>query len=150
MAITQNQPINGVPTTSGTTSIKVIPTTDVASSVKTGTSIIVPNPVDSIQKATPTVVATTPTTPTTPTPVYATNADMTSARPIIIAIPSVISDTVKRVTGSPILGGGGGGGGSASSEEVEESGNIEEPKKPNYLLLALLGVGAYFLFKKFK
>ena len=149
MAITQNQPINGVPTTSGTTSIKVIPTTDVASSVKTGTSIIVPNPVDSIQKATPTVVATTTTTPT---PVYATNADMTSARPIIIAIPSVISDTVKRVTGSPILGGGGGGGGggSASSEEVEESGNIEEPKKPNYLLLGLLGVGAYFLFKKLK
>lgn len=147
MAITQNEPISLSNTIQP---IKVIPTTDVASSVKTGTSVIAPNPVDSIQKATPTVNAIT--TPT-PTPVYATSAEIERARPIVIAIPSVISDTVKAVTGSPKVGGmlgGGGGGGGASSEEGEKGGDIEEPKKPNYLILGLIGVGAYFLFKKFK
>ena len=161
MAITQNQPISLSNTVQP---IQVIPTTDVASSVKTGTSVIAPNPVDTIPKPVPTVVAiTTPTTTptTTPIPMYLTSADITRERPIIIAVPSLVSDTVKTLTGSPtgaIVGGGGGGGGGirgggASSEEenaTEEGGAMEEPKKPNYLLLALLALGAYLAYKKFK
>ena len=140
MAITQNEPLSLSNTVQP---IKVIPTTDVVSSVKTGTSIIAPNPVEAIQRATPAPTVAVPTPIITPVVLV----DAYTSRPVVVATPNIVSNAVKAVAGS--FGGGGGGGG-ASSQEAEDTGAMEEPKKPNYLLLALLALGGYLAFKKFK
>ena len=150
-------PVDIIPIPSDSPIKVVIPPSDVATQTprdipvvpQVGTSNIASNPLDSIQKAIPTVVTTT-----TPTAVISGFlVDAYTSRPIVIPTPNVVSDGVKGLAGS-FGGGGGGGGGGASSEEeggdVEEGGVIQERKKPNYLLLALLAVGAYLAYKKLK
>lgn len=150
-------PVDIIPIPSDSAIKVVIPPSDVATQTprdipvvpQVGTSNIASKPLDSIQKAIPTVVTTT-----TPTAVISgVLVDAYTSRPIVIPTPNVVSDGVKGLAGS-FGGGGGGGGGGASSEEeggdVEEGGVIQERKKPNYLLLALLAVGAYLAYKKLK
>jgi hypothetical protein len=121
------------------TDVTVPTPADTAVTPRVGASIIVENPVDTVPKTTTTAVPTT----STPAVLAATIVDAVSSKPIVIANPNVVSDGVQGLAGS--FGGGGGGGGGASSEEGSV---MEEPKKPNYLVLGLMGLGAYFLLKK--
>ena len=153
MAITQNQPTISSSTVSpikvSTQPIQVVDQTIKAVIPQGGTSIIAPNPVETIQKATPVPTVVVPTPVITPV-VSGVLVDAYTSRPIVVATPNIVSNAVKAVAGSFGGGGGGGGRGGASSEEAEDTGAIEEPKKPNYLLLALLALGGYLAFKKLK
>jgi hypothetical protein len=131
-------PVGGTPTPAPVVDDNVAPSSTSPRS-GSGTSIVSPNPVDTVPRTTTTAVPTT----STPAVLAATIVDAVSSKPIIVATPSVISDGVKGLAGS--FGGGGGGGGGASSEE---GGAMEEPKKPNYLVLGLMGLGIYYIFKK--
>lgn len=109
-----------------------------------GTSIVSPNPVDTVPK-TPPASTTTSGVPLTTTNAVVSGVlvDAYSSKPIVVATPNIISDAVNQLAGT--FGGGGGGGGGATSDE---GGGMEEPKKPNYLVLGLMGLGIYYILKK--
>ena len=86
---------------------------------RVGASIISETPLDVVPKT------------STPAVVVAVVDGATQTK----SLATPIGDAIKNVTSAL---GGGGGGGSASSDEA----GVAEPKKPNYLVLGLLGVGA--------
>lgn len=126
------------PTTGG--AVASVPKSDSVASVvdaptpRVGASIIAESPLDTVPKPNVPAVPTNPTSAVVVALVDGGTQTKTTSTPI--------SDAVKNLAGS--FGGGGGGGGGASSDE----GGVAEPKKPNYLVLGLLGVGAYLILKK--
>jgi hypothetical protein len=110
-----------------------------------GTSIVTPNPVDTVPRTPPASTTTSSGVPTTTSTAVVSGVlvDAYSSKPIVVATPNIISDAVNELAGT--FGGGGGGGGGATSDE---GGGMEEPKKPNYLVLGLMGLGIYYILKK--
>lgn len=110
-----------------------------------GTSIVTPNPVDTVPRTPPASTTTSSGVPTTTSTAVVSGVlvDAYSSKPIVVATPNIISDAVNELAGT--FGGGGGGGGGATSDE---GGVMEEPKKPNYLVLGLMGLGIYYILKK--
>jgi hypothetical protein len=124
---------------SGNANQSSVPKSDSLASVvdaptpRVGASIIAESPLDTVPKSNVPAVPTNPTSAVVVALVDGATQTKTTNTPI--------SDAVKNLAGS--FGGGGGGGGASSDE-----GGMAEPKKPNYLVLGLMGLGAYFLLKK--
>jgi hypothetical protein len=131
-------PVGGSPTPTPVVDDNVAPVSQNPRS-GSGTSIVSPNPVDTVPKTTTSGVPLT----TSNAVVSGVLVDAYSSKPIVVATPNIISDAVNELAGA--FGGGGGGGGGATSDE---GGVMEEPKKPNYLVLGLMGLGIYYILKK--
>jgi hypothetical protein len=143
----QSTPIVGEPrqtpsgaTLGGNANSSSVPKSDSLASVadaptpRVGASIIAESPLDTVPKPNVPAVPTNPTSAVVVALVDGATQTKTSGTPI--------SDAVNELAGS--FGGGGGGGGASS----EEGGVMEEPKKPNYLVLGLMGLGIYYILKK--
>ena len=136
-------PIGGSPTPTPVVDDNVAPVSQNPRSGG-GTSIVTPNPVDTVPRTPPASTTTSGVPLTTSNAVVSgVLVDAYSSKPIVLASPNVISDAVNQLAGT--FGGGGGGGGGATSDE---GGVMEEPKKPNYLVLGLMGLGIYYILKK--
>jgi hypothetical protein len=141
---TQSTPIVGEPRQTPVVDDNVAPT-NASTRSGSGTSIVSPNPVDTIPR-TPPVVPTTTSTAV----VSGVLVDAYSSKPIVVATPNVISDAVNELAGTfgGAGGGGGGGGGAIGQDQVADDGTIQPKKKPNYLVFGLMVLGAYLIFKK--
>lgn len=112
-----------------------------------GTSIVTPNPVDTVPRTPPVQTTTNSVVPTTTSTAVVSGVlvDAFSSKPIVVATPNVISDAVNQLAGA--FGGGGGGGGGSAEETIAEDGTIVKKKKPDYLVFGLIVLGAYLIFK---
>jgi hypothetical protein len=137
-------PVGGSPTPTPVVDDNVAPVSQNPRS-GSGTSIVTPNPVDTVPRTPPASTTTSSGVPTTTSTAVVSGVlvDAYSSKPIVVATPNIISDAVNELAGA--FGGGGGGGGGATSDE---GGVMEEPKKPNYLVLGLMGLGIYYILKK--
>lgn len=125
-------PTSGSTATSSHSQTSSIASADAPITPKVGASIITESPLDVVPKT---------NVPASSTTIILSGSDATNTK----STSTPIADAIKNV--GAVLGGrgGGGGGGGASSEE---GGATEEPKKPNYLVIGLMGLGIYYIFKK--
>jgi len=115
-----------------------------------GTSIVTPNPVDTVPRTPPASTTTSSGVPTTTSTAVVSGVlvDAYSSKPIVVATPNIISDAVNELAGAFGGGGGGGGlGGGSAEETIAEDGTIIKKKKPDYLVFGLIVLGAYLIFK---
>jgi hypothetical protein len=136
----QSTPIVGEPRQTPIVDDNVAPTNTSPRS-GSGTSIVTPNPVDTVPR-TPPVVPTTTSTAV----VSGVLVDAYSSKPIVVATPNIISDAVNELAGT--FGGGGGGGiGGGGDAPITDDGTMPKKKKPDYLVFGLILLGAYLILK---